>query len=158
MREGKSSLLIYTMVVFFVGAGNLRSYVDGKVDWFDHMETETWSLLWFDDFQEQLGYPSNPNLKFYWLLPGKTLADGLRVLAGDHDINVMAAVVDKYKNMEVYFDHDDNIGGLDWDDIVLNPVDLLSKVFSPKKVEVVQKKAGEKLPVFYTDFRKRRVE
>ena len=76
-----------------------------------------------------MGYPTNPNLMFYWLLPDNTLADGLRVLAGDHDINVMAAVVHKYKNMVVYFDHENNIGGLDWDDIVLNPFSSFAKSF-----------------------------
>jgi len=34
----------------------------------------------------------------------------------------------------------------------------LPKVFSPKKVEVVEKKAGEKLPVLYTHLRNKRVE
>jgi hypothetical protein len=33
---------------FFVGHGHLRSYVNGKVSWFDHVETETWSPLWLD--------------------------------------------------------------------------------------------------------------
>ena len=68
-------------------------------------------------------------MKFYWLLLKKTLADGLRVLAGDHGINVMAAVVHKYKNMVVYFDHENNIGGLDWNDIVLNPLSSFAKSF-----------------------------
>jgi len=40
-------------VGFFVGSGNLKSYVDGKVDFFDDLEADTWSLLWFDDFEEQ---------------------------------------------------------------------------------------------------------
>jgi len=29
--------------------------VDEKIDFFDELETETWSLLWFDDFVQQLG-------------------------------------------------------------------------------------------------------
>ena len=29
---------------FFVGFGNLKSYVDGKVDFSDDLEAETWSL------------------------------------------------------------------------------------------------------------------
>ena len=53
----------------------------------------------------------------------------LGCLLGDHDINVMVAVVHKYKNMVVYFDHENNIGGLDWDDIVLNPLSSFAKSF-----------------------------
>jgi hypothetical protein len=44
---------------FFVGEGNLRTYVNEKVDFFDYLEAETWSLLWFDDFVQQLGYPKD---------------------------------------------------------------------------------------------------
>jgi hypothetical protein len=138
---------------FFVGYGELRSYVDGKIDWFDHVETDTWSLLWFEDFQEQLGYKIDKMLKIYWLLPGKTLADGLRIISGDHDINVMSSVAEKHKTLVVYFDHDDNIGGHDWDDVVVNPMSPFPKVISPHKVEYVRSKPGEKLLVFYTDIR-----
>lgn len=35
---------------FFLGFGYLRSYVDGKIDWFDRVERDTWSALWFQDF------------------------------------------------------------------------------------------------------------
>jgi hypothetical protein len=34
---------------FFVGSGHLRSYVDGKISWFDHCEVDTWSILWLYD-------------------------------------------------------------------------------------------------------------
>lgn len=43
---------------FFVGLGNLRSYIDEKVDWFDWIDIDTWSALWFKDFFDELGYQS----------------------------------------------------------------------------------------------------
>ena len=82
----------------------------------------------------------------------------LGCLIGDHDINVMAAVVHKYKNMVVYFDHENNIGVLIGVTLYWIHLAPLPKVFSPKKVEVVEKKAGEKLPIFYIDLRNKRVE
>ena len=41
------------------------------------------------------------------MLPGKSLADGLRILLEDKDTNAMASVVSKFKNFVVYFDHVD---------------------------------------------------
>ena len=37
---------------FFVGFGQLRTYVNGKISWFDNCDTDTWSPLWFEDFFE----------------------------------------------------------------------------------------------------------
>jgi hypothetical protein len=75
----------------FVGLGKLWSYVDGKVFWFEKFE----------------------DLKVYWLLPGKGLDDGLRVIISDSDTIAMCSMVDRVNNLVLYFYHDNNVGGLD---------------------------------------------
>lgn len=134
---------------FFVGVGQLRTYLDEKVDWFDYCEVDTWLKLWLEDMLEQLGYSKVQELKCFWLLPGKELADGLRIIAVDSDTNAMCSVVDRVKNLVVYSDHEDAILSTVWDDVVLNPVAQLSKVVSPVKVVHTGKKPTEKLPNFY---------
>ncbi|EEC74905.1 hypothetical protein OsI_10840 [Oryza sativa Indica Group] len=124
---------------FFVGHGNLRSYLNGKVSWFDNVEIDTWSPLWLDQFVEDLGYLRTPPLKIYWLLPGKDILDGLRVVVSDTDTNVMASMVEKFRTLVVYIDHDDKVAGIDWDDIIDNPGTPLPKVISPNKVNCVEK-------------------
>ena len=41
---------------FFCGAGSNRTYMDYQVDWFDSCDSDTWSILWIEDFLKQLGY------------------------------------------------------------------------------------------------------
>ncbi|XP_002467844.2 uncharacterized protein LOC8080815 [Sorghum bicolor] len=143
---------------FFVGFGNLRSYVDEKVHWFDWIESDIWSAVWFKDFLQELGYQSVANIKFHWLLPGMNFPEGLRLIKSDSDALAMISVVHKVKNLVVYADESDSINNEDWDDIVGNPANELPKVLSPHKVVYVDKNPREKLPVFYTDLKKGRVD
>lgn len=64
------------------------------------MDAECWSYFWIDKFIMKLGYGlCDHEFKVYWLLPGKDLSDGLRIIASDEDTLVMRAVADKVKNM-----------------------------------------------------------
>jgi hypothetical protein len=91
------------------------------------------------------------------LLPGKELADGLRVIATDSDTKSMCSMVHSVKNLVVYFDHDDSIAWAAWDDDVTNPVAQLPMVKSPMKVQHIHKEEGEKLPDFYRNLRRHRM-
>ncbi|CAN6335140.1 unnamed protein product, partial [Urochloa humidicola] len=94
---------------FFCGLGANRLYIDERINWFDHCEPDTWSLLRVDDFIEKLGHTKTNKLKVYWCLPGKSIVEGLRLLNKDADTNSMTSVVPRVRNLVLYFDHNDFI-------------------------------------------------
>ena len=138
---------------FFCGIGVNHTYVNEKVDWFDHMDVDLWCYFWVVDFVSKLGYEvSSPNLRVHWLLPGKNIWDGLRIISNDGDTEVMRQFAGKMKNFVLYIDH--HYQGLPPEDIVMNPVSDLPKVLSPRKVQHVDKIPGERLPDIYKDLPK----
>ncbi|KAG2535470.1 hypothetical protein PVAP13_9NG116492, partial [Panicum virgatum] len=93
------------------------------------------------------------SLKVYWLLPGKDLSDGLRLIKDRADNDAMKSVVGRAKTLVVYVDHEGTLADVNWDDVVVNPSAELPKVFSPVKVQHVEKKEGETLSDFYKNLR-----
>ncbi|XP_044396626.1 uncharacterized protein [Triticum aestivum] len=119
---------------FFCGTDNNNTYMDYEVAWFDNCDSDTWSLLWIDDFLQQLGYDRDClKLDVYWCQPGKTLVDGLRNLTCDADILAMIAATTEHKNLLLIVDHGERLDSALRDDILLDGVPVLSKVITPGK-------------------------
>ena len=80
--------------------------MDYEVAWFDNCDSDTWSILWINDFLQQLGYDRvSVMLDVFWYQPGKTLGDGLREIKCDADILAMIAATTEHKNLLLIVDH-----------------------------------------------------
>jgi hypothetical protein len=79
-------------------------YVEGSIDWFHNCNSDTWSILWVEDFLRQLKYVINDKLTVYWCLPGKDFSDGLVELVNDAHIVDMIGAVKENKIMQLYVD------------------------------------------------------
>ncbi|KAL6650443.1 hypothetical protein ACP70R_009368 [Stipagrostis hirtigluma subsp. patula] len=135
---------------FFCGQGQNRIYVDDNVAWFDYCEPDTWSLLWVEDFIEQLGYEKTFSLELYWLLPRQEIGDGLRKLKVDADTNAMVALLPRIRNFVIYLDHKNILEGVDWDGVEVSPNAALAPTSSPKKTVVLKKNEGKQHPSINT--------
>jgi hypothetical protein len=80
---------------FLCGIDSNKCYVDGRTTYFDGCEVDTWSPLWIKDFIEQLGHDP-AKCCVYWLLPGMSLDEGLRIVDRDIDTLNMTMVVPKF--------------------------------------------------------------
>lgn len=127
----------------FCGSGSNRTYVDEKADLFDNCESDSWSLLWIDDFIEEMGHTKTEKTKFYLLLPGKQISDGLRRLRSDADSNSMVALIPRFRNLVVYVDHQDIMDNINWDELAISSMVPLPVMMSPKTALVVEKRANK---------------
>uniref|UniRef100_A0A8R7QA95 Transposase MuDR plant domain-containing protein n=1 Tax=Triticum urartu TaxID=4572 RepID=A0A8R7QA95_TRIUA len=110
----------------FCGSGMNKAYFDGRVDHFDGCEVETWSPLWIYHFVGQLGHDP-ARVELYWLLPGKHLHDGLRIIQSDADTLMMSVVVPKFQYFQLYVDQKYLL-----DDIYVIGSPTLPMVLSPR--------------------------
>ncbi|TVU41759.1 hypothetical protein EJB05_15305, partial [Eragrostis curvula] len=99
----------------FCGDGANRCYIDEKLSWFDNLDPEIFCYLTIEEMMVLLDYQLD--LKAYWLLPGKGLADGLRIVSSDEETVIMKQLVDKVKNFVLYFDHHNYVGSKAWEDV-----------------------------------------
>lgn len=91
------------MTFFSYGVGSKKCYMDGHIEYVDHCEVDTWSQLWIKSIVEELGYDLS-NVGVYWLLPGKSLADRLRIVDCDTDTLSMTVMVPKFQHFALYIE------------------------------------------------------
>jgi hypothetical protein len=64
---------------YFVESGSNRSYVDGGVIWYVHVDCLTWSPLMVENLVEEIGYEYQGRIKVHYLIPILTMINnGLR--------------------------------------------------------------------------------
>lgn len=115
------SLSKYTTKDFFCGSDCNMTYMDYEVDWFDNCDSDTWSVLWIDDFLKQLGYDRVVDKHdVYWCQPGKSVADGLKEIKCDADILLMISATIEHNNLLLIIDHGGTLQTLTTDDVLLD--------------------------------------
>jgi len=119
---------------FFCGSGADRVYLDGRVDWFDHVKVKYWSFTVFDEITLLLGY--DLGVPVFWLLPELDLSTGLRLIESNKEAQIMKQVAFKVKNYVLYMDHYNTVDDNKFEDIVLNPIATLPAVISHRKMHV----------------------
>jgi hypothetical protein len=93
-----TSVLRYIMQDFFVDLAT-KGHMDNKIDWFDFCNSDTWSLLYVQEFLEIMKCKNAAIARVYWCEPEKTMADGLRTLRCDADI--IAMINESPKHLDV---------------------------------------------------------
>ena len=123
---------------FFCGVGTNRSYIDGRVDYFDECDEQTWCQFAIDYILRELGYSASWLEHVYWLEPGYGLSEGLRTMDYERDAKKMAAAAVYCKSMCLYVDHVDLLRSQEEpDDVCATTIPELPKVIlSPMKKNV----------------------
>ncbi|GJY88113.1 mutator type transposase [Tanacetum coccineum] len=78
-----------------------RLYDGGKVNWFDQIDSDGFSVVEVNQMLKCLGY-LNPKMEYWYKMPDK---DALLSLSNDNDVLRFIKYVDRYKLMQLYVVH-----------------------------------------------------
>jgi hypothetical protein len=104
-----------------VGSKGRLLYECCSVDHFDNCSRETWSLSTLNEILMQLDCHRNGKMQVYWLLPGKSIMDGLVCIETQAHIREMVIAAITEKTLVIYIDHSGFLNGLREDVLVRKP-------------------------------------
>nr|CAD1827263.1 unnamed protein product [Ananas comosus var. bracteatus] len=82
-----------------------RFYMGGKIDYYDLCDPDLLSLLDIKDkTKDDLGYPDEEQVNYYWCKPGNSLNLGIEKLNNDKDVCEMALHASKTKRVALYME------------------------------------------------------
>ncbi|KAM0845963.1 hypothetical protein ACQ4PT_056004 [Festuca glaucescens] len=90
---------------FFCGLRDNLTYTSGTLDYFDYCHTETFSMLWLEEFLHHFDYQFDGRLHLYWLKPGQDIMDGVQELREEKDVLHMMSFLNQNKTVCVIVDH-----------------------------------------------------
>jgi hypothetical protein len=104
---------------FFCGLRGNLSYISGTIDYFDDCSSDTFSILWIQDFLNRLGHQMDGRLHVYWCKPRMDLMNGLQCIESDGDIVDMIEATKEEKTLCLMIDHTNFLRTLR-NDVVVN--------------------------------------
>ncbi|KAD4180353.1 hypothetical protein E3N88_28944 [Mikania micrantha] len=83
-------------------------YVNGKVDYVDMIDTNTFSFIELETMLQQIGYPNDEIMFYHFLIPD---IFGLRPIRNDQDTTLLLQYVSRFKVIQVYTEQGSSIMG-----------------------------------------------
>ena len=80
-----------------------KRYLNGKVNWFDWVDADEWSILELRDMIRLLGYKEEV-VFYHFKIPNTSLDDGIRHLVTDSDVRDMIKHIGTLKVIEVFIE------------------------------------------------------
>ncbi|KAM0835604.1 hypothetical protein ACQ4PT_062835 [Festuca glaucescens] len=120
---------------YFLGEGKNISYVSGVSQWFDQVDSVTWSALMLENLIEDMGYEMSGRITMHYCDTFLSVSsDGLRKIRGDEECQAMLSFLGMGQHFfSLFLDHDDSLRARNWDDVVDFLVIDLPPVISPAK-------------------------